>query len=245
MSVKVSSWVWHEAPVTDRSELLVLLALADHASDDGGSAYPSVNTLAAKARLSRRAVFDALARLKASGLIVPDGTGPRGTVAYRVCMGVQSLHHPVHRLHGADAASVRPATPGGADSGTQGVRQAAPEPSFEPSDEPSFSSGARVDAHEGGGQGQTPSEEERMAAWAGTVAEYLQRSVDGLSTTERCKPASAVEVLRLLREYRPTWELSWAVAVDTRGTVQAQDRAPNIVGLYGQKLRKALAEEAA
>ena len=124
MSVRVMSWVFEHSPVQHRGDLLALLVLADHAHDDGTNAYPGVDTIASRARLSRRGVFDALARLKAAGAIVADGRGPRGTIAYRVVMeGVQSLHR-------AATAPVQSPAQGGAVTSTLGVQCPAPEPSF-------------------------------------------------------------------------------------------------------------------
>jgi hypothetical protein len=51
MSIKVMAAIWDSADASG-SELLVLLALADFANDDGGSIYPSIATVAKKARLS-------------------------------------------------------------------------------------------------------------------------------------------------------------------------------------------------
>jgi hypothetical protein len=51
MSIKLMSLIWEHATVGG-SELLMLLALADYANDDGGSIYPSMQTLAKKSRLS-------------------------------------------------------------------------------------------------------------------------------------------------------------------------------------------------
>jgi hypothetical protein len=47
----------------------VLLALADHAADDGSSVYPSIATLAYKTELSERTVREALRHLETAGLI--------------------------------------------------------------------------------------------------------------------------------------------------------------------------------
>jgi hypothetical protein len=49
------------------SALLLLLAVADHAHDDGSGAWPSVATLARKCRLDRRQIQRLLRRLEASG----------------------------------------------------------------------------------------------------------------------------------------------------------------------------------
>lgn len=125
MSVRVSSWVWEHSDVTHRGDLLVLLALADHAHDDGASAYPSVDTLARKARLTRRGAQLALRRLEKVGAITAEGKGPRGTTAYRI--------------HMQGANSVRSeGTSRGELSDTRGANTASPEPSFEPSN-PSLS----------------------------------------------------------------------------------------------------------
>lgn len=86
MSVHVSSWVLRhsEAKLGAR---LVLLVIADHASDDGTRSWCSVDTIGREARLSRRATQDALRRLEADGAIVETGKGPNGTHEYRVIMG--------------------------------------------------------------------------------------------------------------------------------------------------------------
>lgn len=51
MSIKVMNAVWANAEVSG-SELLILLAMADFSNDDGGDIFPSMQTLARKARLS-------------------------------------------------------------------------------------------------------------------------------------------------------------------------------------------------
>ncbi len=125
MSVRVLSWVFDHSDVKHRDDLLVLLVLADHAHDDGTSAYPSVETIARKARLSRRGTFDALKRLTAQGALMREGKGPRGTVCYRITMP-----NTVQPLHGAAIAPVQSAAQEGAVTSTQGVQSPAPEPSL-------------------------------------------------------------------------------------------------------------------
>jgi hypothetical protein len=65
MSIKVATEVWHGSRHKS-GNLLVLLALADHA-DDQGKAWPGVRSLARKARLSERHTRRCLAELLASG----------------------------------------------------------------------------------------------------------------------------------------------------------------------------------
>lgn len=76
MSVKVSSWVWHEASdEINGNELILLLALADVADDNGrcrfvgddeGLTYPALER---KARISKSTVVRLVAKLRESGLI--------------------------------------------------------------------------------------------------------------------------------------------------------------------------------
>lgn len=51
MSIKMMAHVWEVAPVNG-SDLVVLLALADYGDDEGKNIYPSVPSIAKKARLS-------------------------------------------------------------------------------------------------------------------------------------------------------------------------------------------------
>lgn len=69
MSVKVMSAVWEYGP-GDSTRKFVLLALADNASDDGGNAYPSVETLATKCSLSQRTVVRAIESLVKDGYLI-------------------------------------------------------------------------------------------------------------------------------------------------------------------------------
>jgi hypothetical protein len=75
------SWVW-DLPVTP-TEKLVLLALADHAQDDGGGAYPSVATLSRKTGLSDRMVRYVLSRKSKQGLLAKTGNDRSGSVIYQ------------------------------------------------------------------------------------------------------------------------------------------------------------------
>lgn len=67
MSVRLMGAVFELA--IPASEKLVLLAMADHARDDGTGCYPSVNLLAWKTSQSRRGVQKIIGRLEARGLL--------------------------------------------------------------------------------------------------------------------------------------------------------------------------------
>ena len=86
MSIRIMTQVW-ERSQHKGSELLLMLALADNANDQG-LAYPSTKTLAKKTRLSNRQV-QRLIRVVARSreLEVSVGTGPRGCSEYRIRLG--------------------------------------------------------------------------------------------------------------------------------------------------------------
>lgn len=77
MSVKVSSWVWHgdETAELAGNEMILLLALADVAADDGRCVYLTEDDdltyagLAKKARVDRRTVIRLVAKLRERGLL--------------------------------------------------------------------------------------------------------------------------------------------------------------------------------
>jgi hypothetical protein len=83
MSVKVSSKVW-QGSRHKSGNLLVLLALADHA-DDEGFAWPGIPLVARKARLSQRHTHRCLKQLVTSGEpeILPN-RAPSGRTLYKI-----------------------------------------------------------------------------------------------------------------------------------------------------------------
>lgn len=85
MSVRTMAKVW-ELSVNKGNDLLMLLAIADFADDDG-NAYPAVQTLADKCRMKSRNANVILAALRASGeLEVRHNEGPHGTNRYRIVL---------------------------------------------------------------------------------------------------------------------------------------------------------------
>lgn len=84
MSIKVQSYVWENSKATG-SALLLLLAIADFAHDDGTGAWPSTDTLAKKCRQSIRNVAYLLRKLEDSGeLKTIVAGGPKGCNAYSI-----------------------------------------------------------------------------------------------------------------------------------------------------------------
>jgi hypothetical protein len=134
MAVRVMHQVWEQATDVQGSDLLVLLALADWANDDG-VCWPSIPRLAAKARVSVRTAQYTIGRLVSRGYVrVDPGGGRRLPNRYTV----QHLHpsspqtpQPLHPSRGATGNT------NGATGGRNGAIAVAPEPSIEPSIEPS------------------------------------------------------------------------------------------------------------
>lgn len=84
MSIKVMTQIWEES-LEKGSALLLLLAIADHAHDDGTGAYPSIQKLAEKSRMTTRNVQLLLRRLEADGeLAIFPNEGPHGVNLYEI-----------------------------------------------------------------------------------------------------------------------------------------------------------------
>ena len=84
--------VW-ELSSTRGNDLLMLLAIADFA-DDEGNAYPAVSTLAEKCRIQGRGANKILASLRKIGeLEIRQNEGPKGTNRYRITLPACPLSH--------------------------------------------------------------------------------------------------------------------------------------------------------
>jgi hypothetical protein len=83
MSIHVINWVLRHSEATLGCRL-VLIAMADTAHDDGSKTFQSVETIAEKARMSRRAVQAALRKLEEEGHIEVTGRTRSGTIVYTI-----------------------------------------------------------------------------------------------------------------------------------------------------------------
>jgi hypothetical protein len=129
------------------SEQAVLLAMADHADDDGGSCYPSVDRIAYKTGYKPRNVIRVMGDLRKKGAleIVAQATLRKPT-EYRIHLGrlpdkpsfeEWRAANGRHVGRGANFAPVQNTDSRGAKSGTIRVHPDAPESSKEPSYKPS------------------------------------------------------------------------------------------------------------
>jgi hypothetical protein len=137
MSIKVMTAVWAKSKQKG-SALLLLLAIADHA-DETGKAYPSVDTLAEKIRMTPRNTQFLLRKLEESGeLNIESNAGRHGCNLYRIL----SMGENISPSEGENISpekitgGVKKLRGGGEKSRTKGVKALSPEPSLEPSKEP-------------------------------------------------------------------------------------------------------------
>jgi len=140
------NWVWEHSSHKEGS-LLVLLAIADIA-DDEGKAWPSIARIAAKARLSERQTQYVIRKLQRSGeLTVEPGGGRHHTNVFWVTLGKGAETAPLEPETMQSTASLeRVQFEKGAVgdiervqfSAEKGAIAIAPEPSIEPSIEPSL-----------------------------------------------------------------------------------------------------------
>ena len=116
MSVLATAIVWQNSP-NDKSTLLVELALADFA-DDAGRCWPSLKTLARKARLGigsdpktangeRHATRIVKALSESGALTVSRGSGPNGVNTYQLALSayISGTVRPAVLIAGAEATS--------------------------------------------------------------------------------------------------------------------------------------------
>ncbi|MFE9751385.1 helix-turn-helix domain-containing protein [Saccharothrix saharensis] len=120
MSIRVMTWVWEHAEVAG-TDLLLLLAIADAADDQGRNAWPSVADLARKTRLDERTVQRRLKRLHSQGDITIEPGGGRRRNRYAILR----FPGPTSRFHRASAppAAREAAAPRSPQPGQRHTRQ--------------------------------------------------------------------------------------------------------------------------
>lgn len=100
------TWVWEHAEAAG-TDLLLLLAIADSADDQGRNAWPSIADLSRKTRLDERTVQRRLKRLHDQGRIAIELGGGRRRNRYAILM-----NPPPTPPGTAPPPQNRPATPG-------------------------------------------------------------------------------------------------------------------------------------
>lgn len=145
MSFVATTWALKIGGVQDATSRVILLGLAEHAHEDGSSAWPSVATLAKYAVCSERTVHRRLRELEEAGMIrrgdqqlVAHLPSNRRPIVYDLPVGVTVWHTSRDDIR----TGVSPEAARGDTPGTSGVTAVADKPSLEPSIEPSSSSSA-------------------------------------------------------------------------------------------------------
>jgi Helix-turn-helix domain len=176
------TWVWDHAGVAG-TDLLLLLAIADHADDHGGNAWPSIATLAAKTRLDPRTVRRVITRLEAAGhLVITRRAGRSQTNRYTLLMTAPT--------EPADT----PAEPVGAPTDEKGADCPAPLPPKKGADCPRPAPPEKgADCHGGvlpGGAGARGVRAQLRPHHEGTATPY-EPPVRPLTTTTPAAPSAA------------------------------------------------------
>lgn len=112
--IDVMVWVLNESEAK-HGDRLVLLALAEYAHKDGTKAFPRIEELRHRARLSERQTQESLRNLEAKGAISQTDTTRGGVKVYRV-------HMDEHAAKLKGVRNPRGAKSAGADSRTKGVQ---------------------------------------------------------------------------------------------------------------------------
>lgn len=126
MSIQVMSRVWQNSKAKSGA-LLVLLAIADFA-DDEGNAFPSVETLAEKSRMSERNVQLSIRRLQQAGELSVKKPGKHRANTYKIL--VRGANISGEKIAPVQIFQVKPTSPQGEAHFTPRVKPTSPEPSI-------------------------------------------------------------------------------------------------------------------
>lgn len=159
------TWVLDSAPVEDSTQTLVLLCLADWAND-AGLCWPSIDSIARRARCSESTARRTIRALEKAGLVIREASTGRSTNRYRIITNPNPVtvtgsavpspsypqaSNPVRmtpgQIDGVADSTLAPVTanPGVGDTPT--LAPVTPEPSLNPHDPPAAGGGlARLEA---------------------------------------------------------------------------------------------------
>src|SRR5262245_37952718 len=127
MSARNMTWVMYECDCVS-GDRLVLMVMADSASDENDACWLSVGNIAARARLSHRQTQRCLRNLEADGYIKPMGKDKSGTTVYAFQKGGRQIDTPVVD----DGEGVSSTTSTGGVNDTQTKEPTEPKKKSEP-----------------------------------------------------------------------------------------------------------------
>jgi DnaD/phage-associated family protein len=123
------------------SALLLMVSIADYANEKG-VAYPSIETLARKVRMSERNVQLLLRRLEEAGeLDIKPNAGPSGCNLYRIILDEENARKGGEKISPPPVKTLHPGgeiqREGGEIQRAEGVKASSPDPSVDPPIDPS------------------------------------------------------------------------------------------------------------
>lgn len=147
MSIQALSWVieYSKSRLADRC---VLMAIGNHCDREGQNAWPSIETISHEGKVSRRQAQVSISRLsKAGELSIARNQGPHGTNLYSLPLMTEGNLSLLAEVAGSDKGGENSAgvktLRGEKSSGRVHIpsskrQHSSPEPSLEPTQEPSF-----------------------------------------------------------------------------------------------------------
>ena len=140
MSIDVMTRVWANSKQKG-SALLLMVSIADYANEKG-VAYPSIETLARKVRMSERNVQLLLRRLEEAGeLDIKASAGPSGCNLYRIILDEDNARKGGEKISPPPVKTLHPGgeiqRDGGEIQRAEGVKPSSPDPSVDPPIDPS------------------------------------------------------------------------------------------------------------
>lgn len=206
MSVHAQNWVWEHSSASG-SELLMLLALADAADDQGRNAFPSVATLARKTRMARRTVQRLLARLAADGHIHVCRAGGRRSNTYTLVLD-HSLEPEPAAAASAEEPPRRPQSPQPRRPPAQSTGGAKMTPRRSDTPRHHDSPGAAQLRHSRGGTAVAPDPSSTCT------------SSSPLGSTPAAEEAGSGEPDAILAALGPSWQMTPGQARRLRGPIR-------------------------
>ncbi|SRR5260221_7405499 len=244
MSIRLMSQVWEDTRIESQAELLVLLALADHARDDG-LCWPSMRSIAGKARIEERSAQRIIRRLIEKGLVelVSQGgciDGCNTPNRYRVIGSEPRQTHGV--TEGRPGASVSqgvrgdPVSPRGDREDKNGVTLGHPNHQIEPSTEritTTHPQGAK-NASQGSEPSEASSRRDSRAIRATQEPGLLQARVSGLVNRLTAEFALSNKQREAVREYCNSLGIEY---VDAKADIVRMQPRRNAAGALLAALR--------
>ena len=246
MSIRVMATVWQDAKEYREGPLLVLLALADWANDEGWC-WPSVPAIAEKSRLTERQVYNVLAGLQCDGVIVRQGGGGRGKATrYRVIVSALGRQKNPETISGfsepekagnpeADCRVSEGENPeagaGNPEIGDTKTLKLDAAPYIEPSIEPSKAKTTTP---------LPPSQPPRRAAHAGDPGARGERRAESRESRKPCDDADGEIADAVIWALRVAGKRRQQRLREVLLTVIAQERAET--DLHGEELQRLLVE---